>query len=128
MLTCSSFSRQFLPSFAHECSFKPQHIHHLYHVSTYRMATWATTILHAPYHFFIHEPTKSLPSVYLRKFRLRNFRYTNDIASQLSQVTAQSSHSSVKSQLSQVTAQSSHSSVTSQLSHVTAQSSHSSVK
>ena len=65
---------------------------------------------------------------YLRKFRLRNFRYTNDIASQLSQVTAQSSHSSVKSQLSQVTAQSSHSSVKSQLSHVTAQSRHSSVK
>ena len=64
----------------------------------------------------------------LRKFRLRNFRYTNDIASQLSQVTAQSSHSSVKSQLSQVTVQSSHSSVTSQLSQVTAQSSHSSVK
>ena len=83
---------------------------------------------------------------YLRKFRLRNFRYTNEIASSSNRcrqvisssnrcrhVTAQSSHSSVKSQLSQVTAsqvtaQSRHSSVKSQLSHVTAQSSHSSVK
>ena len=52
----------------------------------------------------------------------------SSVKSQLSQVTAQSSHNSVKSQLSQVTAQSSNSSVKSQLSQVTAQSSHSSVK